>query len=84
MPARQLLRRWVEIAANADIVPESPGSRIDDCVGTLFVGTNTDVVRAAVLATSRLPNENWASEPLGVLARRGAAPNGAPGFPAAL
>jgi hypothetical protein len=82
--ARQLLRRWIDLAAGADIVPEWPGSRIGDCLGTLFVGTNTDLVRAAVWATSRVRSEVWPAEPLGVLARRGAAHNGAPGLPEAL
>ena len=84
IPARRLLRRWIELAACTNIVPEWPGSRIGVCLGTLFVGTNTDVVRAAVWATSRVPDEEWPYEQLGVLARRGAAHNDAPGFPEAL
>ena len=82
--AKLLLRRWLELAAHTDIVPEWPGSQIGDCLGTLFVGTNTDVVRAAVWATSRLPEEEWPAVLLGTLARRGAAHNGAVGFPEAL
>jgi hypothetical protein len=82
--ARRLLREWLELAAHTDVVPEWPGSVIGDCLGTLFVGTNADTVRAAVWATSRLPQESWPSELLGILARRGAAHNGAPGFPEAL
>lgn len=81
---RRLLHRWIELAASTVIVPEWPGGRIGDCLGTLFVGTNTDVVRACVWATSVLRHEEWPAEPLGVLARRGAAHNGAPGFSEAL
>ncbi|MFY0408025.1 hypothetical protein [Solicola sp. PLA-1-18] len=83
-PARELLRRWLQSASIAGVVPEWPGSRIGDCLGTLFVGTNADVVRAAAWATTRLADSDWASESLGFLARRGAAHNGAPGFPEAL
>ncbi len=82
--ARQLLRRWTDLAAHTQIVPEWPGSRIGDCRGTLFVGTSTDIVRAAVWATSRLRDEVWPAELLGVLARRGSSHNGAPGLPEAL
>jgi hypothetical protein len=83
-PARQLLRRWVELAAGTDIVPQSPGTSVEHVPGTLFVGTNADVVRAVVWATSVLPDAEWPAEQLGALARRGAAHNGLPGLPEAL
>lgn len=82
--ARRLLREWLALAAYAEVVPEWPGSAIGHCRGTLFVGTNSDIVRAAVWATGVLPDESWPADLLGVLARRGAAHNGAPGFPEAL
>ncbi|GEB12030.1 hypothetical protein [Pimelobacter simplex] len=83
-PARALLREWVELAARADVVPEWPGSRVGWCCGVLFVGTNVDVVRAAVLATAALPAETWPAEHLGVIARRGAEHNGMAGMAEAL
>ncbi len=83
-PARRVLRRWIELAAEAEVVPEWPGSDLASCLGTLFVHTNTDVVRAAVWATARIADEVWPVGPLGILARRGAAHNGLPGFPEAL
>lgn len=79
-----LLRAWLELAAFTDIVPEWPDSDLCYCRGTLFVGTNTDLVRAAVWATSQLPQEAWAAGLLGTLARRGAAHNGLAGHPEAL
>ena len=82
--AKLLLHQWLEVAAYTDIVPEWPGSQIGDCLGTLFVGTNSDVVRAAVWATMQLPDEDWPAPLLGTLARRGSAHNGAAGFPEAL
>lgn len=82
--ARWLLRRWLELAEATDVVPEWAGSEIGDCRGTLFVGTNTDIVRAAVWAAGRLPDEPWPPAVLGNLARRGSAHNGAPGLPEAL
>ncbi len=82
--AGQLLRNWLELAAEADIVPEWPGSAIGECRGTLFIGVNADIVRAAVWVTTRVPDEAWPPPLLGVLARRGAAHNGAAGLPEAL
>jgi hypothetical protein len=82
--ARWLVRRWLELAARADIVPEWPGRQVGECLGILFIGTNGDVVRAVVWATALLPDEAWPAELLGVLARRGSAHNGAPGHPEAL
>ena len=82
-PARHLLRSWLELAANADIGPQPPGSCLDDVPGTLFVGTNAEVVRATVWATVVMPDE-WPVPILGALARRGSAHNGLPGFPDAL
>ncbi|MFC7505469.1 hypothetical protein [Nocardioides sp. GCM10030258] len=82
--ARQLLLQWLELAAAAEAVPEWPGSRIGYCCGVLFVGTNVDLVRAAVLATSRLPEDASPAEALGTLARRGSAHNGMAGMPEAL
>uniref|UniRef100_UPI001E431A39 hypothetical protein n=1 Tax=Nocardioides sp. Iso805N TaxID=1283287 RepID=UPI001E431A39 len=79
--ARQLLHRWTELASAADIVPEWPGSIVGDCRGTLFVGSNADIVRAAVWATSVLRDESWPVEHLVVLARRGELHNGAPQLP---
>ncbi|WP_435770286.1 hypothetical protein [Nocardioides sp. SYSU DS0651] len=83
-PARDLLRRWVELAAVADPVPEWPGSWIGACCATLFVGANGDIVRAAAFATTCLPGESWPAELLGSIARRGAVHNGLDGFPQAL
>ena len=37
--------------AQAEIVPQWPGAAIGHCPGMLFVGTNSDIVRAAVWAT---------------------------------
>lgn len=83
-PARHLLRQWLELAAAAPAVPEWQGSRIGDCRGTLFVGTNTDVIRASALATTRLRDDRWPAAVLGTLARRGADHNGMAGMPEAL
>jgi hypothetical protein len=83
-PARQLLRRWLELAAATAVVPEWPGSKVGYCAGALFVGTNVDVVRAAVLTTSRLQDEAWPTDLLADLARRGSAHNGMAGIPEAL
>lgn len=82
--AQRLLRRWTELASTTGVVPEWPGSQIGACAGTLFLGTNTDIVRAAVWATSVLPAEDWPTQPLIQLAQRGEAHNGAPGLPEAL
>ena len=94
--ARLLLRRWIEAAGCADIVPDWPGGSLEDNLGTLFVGTNTDIVRAAVWASVGLTSEDTAGtdtstdvdwpleQQLGVLARRGSAHNGLPRFPEAL
>jgi hypothetical protein len=54
------------------------------CFKSLEVGTDGDVVRAAVWTTSCLPHESWPAPLLGVLARRGAAHNGLAHFPEAL
>ncbi|TWH03415.1 hypothetical protein L615_011600000020 [Nocardioides sp. J9] len=83
-PARQLLRQWLELAAATAVVPEWPGSKVGYCAGVLFVGTNVDVVRAAVLSTSRLRDETWPTDLLAELARRGSAHNGMAGIPEAL
>lgn len=82
--ARRLLRRWLELAATTKVVPEWPGSQIGYCCGCLFVGTNIDTVRAAVLASSRLPEDGVPAEVLGTLARRGSEHNGMAGMPEAL
>jgi hypothetical protein len=82
--AQRLLRRWIELASTTEIVPEWPGSKIGHCCGTLFVGSNADVVRAAVWATSVLLAETWPVDYLARLATRGEAHNGAEGFPEAL
>jgi hypothetical protein len=82
--AQRLLRRWIELASTSEAVPEWPGSRIGDCRGTLFVGSNGDIVRAAVWATSVLPAEAWPVDYLTRLASRGEKHNGAEGFPEAL
>ncbi len=65
-------------------MPEFPDSELRYCRGTLFIGTNTDLVRASVSGTSQLPAEAWAAGLLGTLARRGAAHNGLAGHPEAL
>lgn len=82
--AQRLLRRWMELASDAQAVPEWPGSRIGACRGTLFVGSNTNLVRAAVWATSVLPAETWPIDHLVRLATRGEKHNGAAGLPEAL
>lgn len=82
--ARQVLRRWLELAATTAVVPEWPGSKVGHCAGVLFMGPNVDVVRAAALTTSRLPDESWPTDLLAVLVRRGSAHNGMAGIPDAL
>ena len=82
--ARAVLKSWIVLAAEAEVVPEWPGGDLADCPGTLFVHTNTDVVRAAAWATSRLTDEDWPLQALETLARRGAGHNGLAGFPQAL
>lgn len=82
--AHRLLRRWIELAAAAQPVPEWPGSEIGFCRGTLFIGTNENVVRAAVWATSLVPDETWPIAHLVRLATRGEQHNGAARLPEAL
>lgn len=82
--ARELLHSWLRSAADAHVVAEWPGAVVGDCAGTLFIGTNADIVRAAVWATVRIPHEIWPADLLGVLARRGAAHNGVARYPEAL
>lgn len=82
-PASLLLRRWLELAADADVVPPRPDTTVATSGGMLFCRGNDDLVRAAVLA-SRLLDEPWVPGVLGVLARRGAAASGAPGMTEAL
>lgn len=82
--AREMLRSWISVAAEAEVVPALANSDLPYCPGALFVGTNTDLVRAAVWATSRVGDDPWPVAQLGVLARRGAAHNGSAGFPEAL
>ena len=82
-PAQDLLRRWLELAADADVVPLRPDTTVALSGGMLFCRGNDDLVRAAVLA-SRLIDEPWVPGVLGVLARRGAATSGAPGMTEAL
>lgn len=82
-PAQDLLRRWLELAADADVVPLRPDTTVALSGGMLFCRGNDDLVRAAVLA-SRLLDEAWVPGVLGVLARRGAATSGAPGMTEAL
>lgn len=80
--ARGLLRRWLELAADAPIVEAD--ETLAFAGGMLFAPGNDDLVRAAVLATSLLPEEAWVPPLLGVLARRGAASSHVPGMTAAL
>lgn len=82
--ARQLLRVWLQLAVDTDVVPEHPDSDLDSVPGTLFIGTNADIVRAAAWATTVLPTEVWPIPLLGALARRGSAHNGLAGFPESL
>ena len=83
-PAHDLLRRWLELAADADVVPPRPGATVSGSGGMLFCHGNDDLVRAAVLATRVLGDEGWVPGVLGVLARRGAATSGAPAMTEAL
>lgn len=80
--ARSLLRRWLELAADAPIVEAD--ETLAAAGGMLFAPGNDDLVRAAVLATGLLPAETWVPPVLGVLARRGAASSHVPGMTAAL
>lgn len=82
--ARDMLTRWVALAANAPVVPELPGKRIGDVPGTLFAPGNLDIVRAATVATRFLHDYPRIPDLLGVLARRGSAHNGMPAIPEAL
>lgn len=80
--ARELLRAWLELAADTDIVP---ADGVTTFAGTmLFAPGNEDVVRAAVHATVVVPDGEWVPPVLGVLARRGAATSGAAGMTAPL
>ncbi|WP_110182859.1 DUF4304 domain-containing protein [Nocardioides solisilvae] len=80
--ARGLLRAWLEEAAVTE--PGRATDRDDGETQRLLAPGNEDVVRAAVLATRTLPDEEeWVPRVLGFLARRGAAPSG-PGATTAL
>lgn len=79
-----LLRRWLELAADAAVVPPDESATVGFSGGMLFCQGNEDIVRATVLATQRLADEPWVPGVLGVLARRGAATSGLPGMTAAL
>lgn len=81
--ARALLKSWLELAADTDVVPPDEATEVGFSGGMLFAYGNDEVVRAAVLATQSLPDA-WVSETLGVLARRGAATSGVPGMTASL
>ncbi|WP_073422325.1 DUF4304 domain-containing protein [Geodermatophilus nigrescens] len=80
--ARDLLRDWLRLAADSDVIARDGQHRSSG--GRLFAPGNEDMVRAAVVATRLLPEEQWVPELLGVLARRGAASSGAPGVTEAL
>lgn len=80
--ARDLLKSWLGLAADADVVP--PDEVVVSSGKMLFAPGNEDVVRAAVLATRLLPSVSWVPQVLGVLARRGAATSGVPGKNASL
>lgn len=77
-----LLRRWLELAADAPIVEAD--ETLAFAGGMLFAPGNDDLVRAAVLATGVLAAETWVPPILGVLARRGAASSYLPAMTAAL
>ncbi|GAB3993436.1 hypothetical protein [Nocardioides marmoraquaticus] len=83
-----LLETWVRLAAEADVVSLYPGFAPSDvgvtAMGTLFRGTNADIVRAAALATTTIPDASWPPRLLGELALRGSAHNGLAGFTEAL
>ena len=72
VPARSLLKAWLQRAADVDAVPRDPaeGSGAD---ARLLAPANEDLVRAAVLATTVLPDSDWVPATLGALAARGAA-----------
>lgn len=80
--AAGLLRSWLELAADTEVVP--PDDTVSFSGGMLFTRGNEDVVRAAVIATRFLPTQRWVPGVLGVLARRGAATSGRPGMTASL
>jgi hypothetical protein len=82
--ARDLLHRWLRLAADTDVVPPDEHAVLGFSGGMLFAHGNDDLVRAAVLATEELREEPWVPEVLGILARRGAAVSGVPGMPLAL
>ena len=79
--ARDLLRTWLRLAAETDLVRsrEAEGYQLFEVF--LFAPGNVDVARATVLATALLPSgpEDAADAlVLGMLARRGAAGSGVP------
>lgn len=80
--AVDVLRGWLELAADAPIV--EPDESLAYAGGMLFAPGNDDLVRATVLATRGLLAAAWVPPVLGVLARRGAASSLVPGMTAAL
>jgi hypothetical protein len=81
--ARTLLRRWLELAAQAPAVAPDETAAVGFSGAMLFCHGNDELVRAAVLATGAV-DEPWVPGVLGVLARRGAATSGVPGMTASL
>ncbi|WP_442544517.1 DUF4304 domain-containing protein [Arthrobacter sp. KN11-1C] len=82
--ARELLREWLRLAANADIVPPDEHAQLGFSGAMLFAHGNDDLVRSAVFAAQELPHEEWVPELLGILARRGAATSGGQAMTGAL
>lgn len=82
--ARDLLRVWLDLAASTDIVEPDENAQIGFAGAMLFAHGNDHLVRAAVLAVAELPEEEWAADQLGILARRGAATSGGSGMTGAL